>query len=236
MVTVRANVPQYPREGKMQALDIMTTRVATVSPDTPVADVARLMLDRRVSAVPVVDAGDTVVGIISEDDLIRRLEPPAGHRGSWWMAFLMDSNQRAADFIKAHGQSARDVMTAEVVTVDEDTDVGTIAETLEKKHIKRVPVLRGGKLAGMVSRADLLRAVLALGSVSTPSGDDRSHCERIETAIRKNGLSRAGIAHLWGVVETEDERAALRVAAEEVVGAGKVEDHLGKVNMAMFGE
>ena len=229
----------------MQALDIMTTRVATVSPDTPVADVARLMLDRRVSAVPVVDAGDTVVGIISEDDLIRRLEPPAGHRGSWWMAFLMDSNQRAADFIKAHGQSARDVMTAEVVTVDEDTDVGTIAETLEKKHIKRVPVLRGGKLAGMVSRADLLRAVLALGSVSTPSGDDRSQCERIETAIRKNGLSRAGlvnvvvsdgVAHLWGVVETEDERAALRVAAEEVVGAGKVEDHLGQVNMAMFGE
>ena len=97
----------------------------------------------------------------------------------------------------------------------------------------------------MVSRADLLRAVLALGSVSTPSGDDRSHCERIETAIRKNGLSRAGlvnvvvsdgVAHLWGVVETEDERAALRVAAEEVVGAGKVEDHLGQVNMAMFGE
>ncbi len=229
----------------MQAQDIMTTRVATVAPDTPVADIARLMLDRRVSAVPVVDSGNAVVGMISEDDLIRRLEPPSGHRGSWWMAFLSDTQQRAEDFIKAHGQTARDVMTAEVISVSADTDVGEIAETLEKHHIKRVPVLSGGKLAGLVSRADLLRAVLALGPLPTPSGDDRKMAQAIEKAIRDGGLSRAGLvsvavsdgtAHLWGVVETDAERDAMRIAAEEVVGTGKVEDHMGRVNMAMFGE
>ena len=147
----------------MQARDIMTERVITVGPETTVREIATLLLERRISAVPVVEESGEIVGIVSEGDLIHRNEIGTELRGrSWWLRLFDDSAALAERYSKSHGAKARDVMTRDVVSVDETVSLADIAELLETKHIKRVPVIRDGRLAGIVSRADLVRALAAI--------------------------------------------------------------------------
>ena len=146
----------------MLAKDIMTVDVVTVAPDTPVSEVAATFLDRRISAVPVSSDGKSVIGIVSEGDLMRRPEADTDQRNpSWWLTVLSDGSELASDFKKTHGQTAADVMTKNAIVIDEQMPVAEIAEILEKNHIKRVPVMRDGALIGIVSRANLLRALAA---------------------------------------------------------------------------
>ena len=137
----------------MQAKDVMTTDVVTVAPDTEVSDIARLLLERHISALPVVDGDGGVVGIVSEGDLLHRRETDTEKHRNWWLGFLVGNEQRAAEYSKSHGTKASEIMSREVVTVNEDAQLGDIAELLEIRRIKRVPVLRDGKLVGIVSRA-----------------------------------------------------------------------------------
>ena len=210
----------------------MTRRVVTVMPDTGVREVARILLSNRISAVPVVDAGGSVIGMVSEGDLVRRTETGINVRRSWWLSLLADD--RAEAFVKSHGTRARDVMTREVVSVSENASLEEVATLLERHRIKRVPVVHDGKLAGIVSRANLLHGLVARRAAAAPSGGDAAIRATIMDALGEIGIPTHllnvvvsdGTAHLWGATESETERRAVRVAAETAPGVKHVEDHL----------
>ena len=221
----------------MQAKDIMTSPVITVDPDMPVAEIATLLLERRISGVPVADADGRLVGIVSEGDLLRRVETNTERCQSRWLEVLLDRGGGAAEFVKSHGLHARDVMSRKLVTADPQTDLGEIAELMERHRIKRVPVVQDGVPVGIVSRANLLHGLVAykrssagIAAVSDPE---------IRTALANllrgaswaslrhvNIVVTGGVVHLWGMVDSEDQRRALNVAAESVPGVKSVEDHL----------
>ncbi len=224
----------------MRAQDIMTKDVIWVGPETSVAEVTNLMLKHRISAVPVVDDDGNVVGIVSEGDLIRRAEIGTERSSSWWLTALAESAELAHDFVKSHGVKASEIMTPKVIAVGADTPIAEIAETLEHNRIKRVPVIENGKLAGIVSRANILRALSVRKStvVEVPLKDDRAIRDRItETLAREpwanpariNVLVSEGRVSLWGMVDSEEQRKALRVVAENVPGVTGIDDHTGLV-------
>lgn len=216
----------------LTAADIMTTNVITVSPETTVREVAQLLLRHRISGVPVVDGQGRLVGIVSEGDLIGHSEFKDEQRRSWWLS-IFDTGMSARGYARTHAHSASEVMTTSVVTVADDASLPEIAKTLEKRRIKRVPVLRDGKLVGIVTRSNLLQA-LATVDVSTPVKlDDRAIRERLLAELQAqpwaprlmNVTVENGVVHLFGFVQNDDERLAIRVAAEGIPGVVKVEDH-----------
>jgi len=220
----------------MLAKDVMTREVCTVTPDTAVAAIARTLLDRHISAMPVIDAKGKLCGMVSEGDLLRRTEIGTERRRSWWLDALSENRDLAHDYVKSHGLRAKDVMTPRVVTVDEDADLAKVATVLERNRIKRVPVMSGGKLVGIISRANLLQALAAAGTPKAKApADDRALREAVLKAFKAqtwtpdltvNPTVQDGRVSLYGLVASEDERRALCVAAEEVAGAGKVDDRL----------
>lgn len=220
----------------MQAIDIMTPKVVSVGPDTEVRDIAQLLLKHRISAVPVVDKDRQLVGIVSEGDLMRRVKDEGDHRDAWWLS-LFTGGKDAGDYVKAHGRKAHEVMTANPLSVAENTPLHTIARMLEKHHIKRVPVLRDGKLVGIVSRANLLQGIAnaAVAPTQSPT-DDRQIREAIlneienNTGVQVEGISvivDGGSVEVWGLVESLEQKQAVTVAAENVPGVSHVENHLG---------
>lgn len=220
----------------MQAIDIMTPKVVSVSPDTEVRDIAQLLLKHRISAVPVVDAQDRVVGIVSEGDLMRRLKDDSGKDHGGWLS-LFSAGKNAGEYVKAHGRKAQEVMTTDPLTVEENTPLHSIARLLEKHHIKRVPVLREGKLVGIVSRANLLQGIAnaAVGPTQSPT-DDRAIREAILNEIEHGTdvwtenisvIVDGGAVEIWGLVDSLEQKKAVTVAAENVSGVTQVENHLG---------
>ena len=148
----------------------MTHDVISVSADAPARQIARLLLDHGISAVPVLDDAGAPIGIVSEGDLVGRDEPDREARRDWWLALLAEGENLNADFvssIRGKEHVARDIMSAPVVTVEEDTDAAEIARLLHSYHIKRVPVVRDGRIVGIVSRADLLRVLAEQSSSPT---------------------------------------------------------------------
>jgi CBS-domain-containing membrane protein len=219
----------------MQAQDVMTTKVVSVAPHTAVAEIAKLLLERQISAVPVVGDDHRLLGIVSEGDLIHELGR-AGAKRAWWLDLLASPETRAAAYLKSHGRLARDVMTRSIVSVTPDTPLPEIARMLEACRIKRVPVVRDGELVGIVSRADLLRA-FALQPVAeiTTRAVDRELRERLTVEFEQTGLKwhpyvnivvSDGVVHLWGIVRADQEVEALRLAAERAPGVVRVESHL----------
>jgi CBS domain-containing protein len=230
----------------MQVKDVMTTRVVTVQPDERVEHIAALLLERRISGVPVVDADGRVVGIVTEGDLMRR--PDLGterHRG-WWLRMFGDDRERAAEYARAHGSRADQVMTRNVITVTEDTSLDAIARLLEEHRIKRVPVVRDGKLVGIVSRANLLHALASRPAPSPAERwtDDRTLRDEVARVLDRESLASHGplnvivtngVVELWGLVESEEERRAIRVAVENVPGVRSVKDNLGRIRPWLSG-
>ena len=214
----------------MQAKDVMTSPVVTVSPDASVTEVAKLLLERHISAAPVVDESGALLGVVSEGDLMRRPEAGTERRPSWWLTLISDAQDEAREYLKTHGLRARDVMTRHVLTVDEDTALGDIASLLEKHRIKRVPVVRDGKVVGIVSRANLLQALVAQMKPATPPADDRALRQAVLDAIRETGartlyvnvVVSEGVVHLWGMAQSEEEKHAMCVAAATVTGTKQV--------------
>jgi CBS domain-containing protein len=212
----------------------MVRAVVTTSPDATVEQLARLMINLRISGVPVLDKDGRLVGMVTEGDLLRRVEiGTERHRPRWSEPF--SSNSRlAAEYVKSHATRVADVMTREVFSVDETAALGEIADLLEAKKIKRVPVTHDGKVVGVVSRADLLK-VIASGGAGTENEEQDQTIRRLLLAeIREQKWADAGegrvvvtdgVVHLWGIVRSEDERRALRVAAENIPGVRGVEDH-----------
>jgi len=219
----------------LTAADVMTTDVITVSPNATVRDIAALLHSKRISGVPVVDAGGHILGIVSEGDLVLREAIVGDHRRSWWLSLFDDPGILARNYVKTHGQVAKDVMTTSVISVSPATTLSEIAKTLEGHRIKRVPVVKDSKLVGIVTRSNLLQA-LAVADVSREGVyDDRAIREQLLAELQKqhwahmalkNVVVQDGVVSLWGMVSSDDERRALRIAAENAPGVKGVEDNL----------
>ena len=219
----------------MKASDVMTRNVITVERETSVADVIRLMLENNVSGLPVLDDGK-VVGILTEGDLLRRSETGTEKQRPRWLEILMGPGRMAGEYVRTHGRKVEAIMTTDLISVTGDTPLDEVVGLMERRRIKRVPVIEGDALIGIVSRLDLLRALLRTieAEHSEIRGDDEIR-EQILAELAKaawvprEGLSisvKDGVVDLNGVILEEKEREALRVVAENVPGVKAVEDHL----------
>lgn len=221
----------------MNAGDIMSSPVISVAPDTAVRQIAALLFKERISGVPVLDKGK-LVGLVSEGDLLHRQEIGTDRpkrSGSWWLR-LFSSDQTPAEYVKAHGRFARDVMTREVETIAPDTSVTEIATLLESRGIKRVPVMRDGQVVGIVSRANLVQALAGghppVARLTGPA--DQAIRGRLQAELARqpwwhaaasNVIVTDGVVHYFGTFDRDDERDAARVAAENIPGVRAIEDH-----------
>jgi CBS domain-containing protein len=220
----------------MIASDVMTRNVISVPPDATIADAVALMLDRGISGLLVVDHSGTLAGIVTEGDLLRRDELGTGRRRSWWLRLIASPGRQAADFTRTHGRKVADVMTQDVISVSVNSPLEEIVALMEEHRIKRVPVLDDNKVVGVVSRADLLRALaVAAREHAVAAGDDRTIRDRIlETLGREPWAPRTtlnvtvvnGVVDLWGTISNDQERRAICVIAENTPGVKKVIDHL----------
>ena len=223
----------------MNARHIMTSKVITVTSGTLVSEIARLLFERRISALPVVD-GERLVGIVSEADLLHRYEigtDCALGADPWWMR-LFSADRSPAEYVKSHARYARDIMTRDVATVAPDTPLAAIATLLERQRIKRVPVLDDGHLVGIVSRSDLVHALVSAAQAGAPAGAITDDAIRalVLAELRRQGWWRKelsgvtveqGVVTFAGLIESESERLAARVAAETVPGVcGVVDERL----------
>jgi CBS domain-containing protein len=217
----------------MKAQDVMTTEVVTVSPDTSIAEAASVMLDSRISGLPVVSQDGKLAGILTEGDLMRRAELVTTRR-PWWAALGSSAEERSTAYSKAHGLTVGDVMTRDVATVDTGAALDQVAMLFETRGIKRAPVMRGGRMVGIVSRANLLQGLAtSKGGASTPA-DDEIRSNIIATAKEDAGVRSSwcdvtvanGVVHLWGSVASDAERTALNVVAKTAAGVRGIEDHL----------
>jgi CBS domain-containing protein len=225
----------------MRAMDVMTTDVIAVNPDTTVQALATLLAERGISGAPVVDSSERLVGIVSEGDLLHRAEIGTARRHrerrrSWWLDDF--ASDLAREYVKSHARTVKDIMTRDVVTVTEDTDLGDVAALLEAKRIKRVPVIRDGKVIGIISRANLVRALGATKGAPPREGegDDRTIRAQLLAELGREEwakvwpediIVRDRVVHFWlSSDEPEEKKQALRVAAETIPGIRGVEEHV----------
>ena len=220
----------------MRAADVMTPDPVCVSPDASINDAIQLMLERKFSGLPVVDAGGSVVGIVTEGDLLRRTETGTQRKRTRWIEFLMGPGRLASEYVQTSGRKVGDVMTAEVRTVTEDAPLEEIVHLMERHQINRVLVVRDGKLVGIVTRANLLHALATVAAETKPGpASDTSIRERFYAELKAqpwapvgliNVVVRNGVVHLSGTLLDERHRGAIRVAAENIPGVKAIEDHL----------
>jgi len=211
----------------MRVRDLMTTSLVTIPPEAPLEVVARLLSDRGISGVPVVDGAGSLLGMVTEGDLIRRLAAKEDAPKSWVLGLFASAADQAARFARTHGQRARDVMTTDIASVTEDTSIEHVAHIIEDRKIRRVPVLRDGKLVGVVSRSDLIRALLAApGSIAADAPDARIRRD-LALAMRNEPWVdtyfifpdvKGGQVTFHGFCRSETVKQGLRVLAEGVPG------------------
>jgi CBS domain-containing protein len=227
----------------MLASEVMTREVITIDPKTDVKEIVDLMIRHRISGLPVVDAQGRVLGIVSEGDLMRRVENDTERRDSWWLTALFAARDDSGSYIKSHARRAEDLMTRDPVTVGSDTPLFRIAQLLEKHHVKRVPVVDEGRLVGIISRSNLLQGFSATQTRAQASGsaNDADIRHRIMDAMEErfdisgnmtNVVVQDGVVDLWGLVESDSQRKAAAILAEEVDGVKSVNNHL-KILKAM---
>lgn len=224
----------------MKARDVMTPHVVTVAPDAKVSEIAALLLERRISAVAVVDGTGGVAGVVSEGDLIRRPELDTDQPGPRWLRLLASPEADTLEFIKTHGLRARDVMTSPAISVSPETPLAEIVRIMGRRGIKRVLVVDGTRLAGIVTRTDLLRALHArdaLPSQGVPV-DDRALRQTILDTLAAQDWSYSAVfnvqvldgqVELWGAVNSEEQRRAIHLAVEGIPGVRGITEHFGRV-------
>jgi CBS domain-containing protein len=220
----------------MKAADVMRYQVVTVSADTTVAEAARLMLLHGISGLPVVNPAGTVIGIVTEGDLLRRTETGTERHHSRWLEFVLGPGRLAGEYVHTHGRKVEEVMTRKVVVVARDAPLEEVVGLMERRRVKRLPVVEAGRLVGIVSRADLLKVLAQLAPMAPPvAASDTEIRARVLAEIDKSpwalrgcldAVANGGVVELRGVIGDERQRAALRVAAENVQGVKKVIDHL----------
>jgi CBS domain-containing protein len=226
----------------LRARDLMTPDVVTVPPETPVLAVARLLADRGISAVPVVDAAGQALGVVTEADLIRRLAGEADKPASWFAGLFSNQERDAQRYARTHGVTARDVMSAEVIAVDPDALASTVAHLMEDRGIRRVLVTQDGRLKGIVSRADLLRALVAPAPEQGELSDERIR-RAVLAAMKKEPWAdtfytmvdvREGVVEFHGFSRSAAVQRGLRVLAENVPGVKSVVDNTQPMPAYLF--
>jgi len=220
----------------MKAQDFMTRDVVAVHPDTPVYGVAARMAEKRISGVPVVDEAGKLIGIVSESDLMRRSELGTEVKRKWWLSLFTDPDQIARDYTQSHALKVADVMSPSVVSVTEDTTLKDVAATFDGKRIKRLPVVRDGKLVGMLTRSDLVRALASFQPIDSAAAlDDASIYADLTRRMAQqawvdplylNITVTKGVVELRGFIPTEEQRRALRIVVERTPGVRGVDDRL----------
>jgi CBS domain-containing protein len=219
----------------MKAMDVMVRDVITVKPETDVAAAIELLVEHDISALPVIDDDGSVVGVISEADLVRRTEIGTEKERPWWLEALTPGSRLAGEFAKAHGLRVGEIMSHHLVSASEESSLGEIATLLERNRIKRVPILRDGKLVGIVSRSNLIQALAS--SLQPKPATDADREIRVELLSRlgdedwtgfgaRNVIVNDGVVHLWGLVGSPQERTALVALAEGVRGVVGVSDEM----------
>lgn len=224
---------------------LMTQNVLTVPPSMPVEALAELLAERHVSGVPVVNAEGTLLGLVTEADLIRRLAGAEERPGGFFAALFCNPERLADRYARTHGMVAADVMTpAPLAAVTEDATAAEVAQLMEERRVRRVPVLREGKLVGLVSRADLLRAVVGGGTGNGQSRDDARIAQDVRARIRKEPWTdsywsstsvKDGVVTLHGFVRSDEVRRGLRVLAAGVPGVQRVVDQMEILPSYVYG-
>ena len=227
----------------MKAHEAMTKDVIKVGLDTTVGEIAALLVQHRISAVPVVADETHVVGIVSQTDLGHRSETGTEKRRKWWLEAFADPDSKAREFIKSHGLRAKEIMSRFVVSVSPQASLAEVAEILDTHRIRQVPVMDGGKLVGMISRADLVRKLAEVKSgapaVRPDNGAlhkaiwDQVKAQKWLQSAYVNLSVKDGVVELWGAVDSSEQRRALKILVEGVSGVRKVEDHLGVLPKTM---
>ena len=219
----------------MRAHHIMTKEVITVTPHASIEDAAKIMLRTHISGLPVVDDAGKLVGIVSESDFLRRSEIGTGRKRPAWLQFLIGPGRAARDFVHERGRKVEDVMTENPITVGEETPLEDLVKLMERKGIKRLPVMSGNTLKGIVTRSNLLQAVASIAhEIPDPTADDDHIRDRIARVVnatdwRPIGFEvtvRKGVVHLHGIITTDEARQATIVAAQNTSGVKEVHDHL----------
>jgi len=218
----------------MQVKDVMTRNVIAIGADEPVVKAARLMLQNRISGLPVVDKDGELVGIVTEGDFLRRGELGTERRRPKWLEFIVGPGKLAQEYVHTAGRKVEEIMTPDPETAAETDSLERVVEVMERRHIKRLPVMRDGRMVGIVSRANLMHALASLSrEMPESTGGDAAIRDNILAAIarqpwapRVNVVVKNGVAELWGIVTDERERQGLVVAVENVAGVTAVHDHL----------
>jgi CBS domain-containing protein len=214
----------------------MSARVISIAPDANVLEAIRLMLQNHISGLPVIDTSGALVGVVTEGDFLRRVETGTERKRPRWLEFLMGPSRMADEYVHTHARKVEEVMTREPTTITEDTSLDEVVRIMERRRIKRLPVLRGAQVVGIVSRANLLHALASLAAAAPPPA-------KTDVAIRQQLLAefdkqtwapvapidvvvRKGVVELWGTITEEAQGEALKVCAENISGVKSVVSHL----------
>jgi CBS domain-containing protein len=226
----------------MKAKDVMTLNVVSTQPQATVMQAIRIMLQKKISGLPVVDESGHLVGILTEGDLLRRTETDTRQHRPRWLEFLLGPGRLATEYVQTHGRKVQEIMTRDPVTVTEDTSLDDVVKTMEKRRIKRVPVMRGDQIVGLISRANLLHALASVSRhVGPTSVSDAEIRSKLLAELQKENwapvgaldvIVHDGIVELWGTITDERQREALVVATENTPGVKAVRDHLAWIDAA----
>ncbi len=224
----------------MKAKDVMTSPVISIEPETPVLEAVRIMLQRRISGLPVIDKDGRLVGMVTEGDFLRRAETGTERRRPRWLEFFVGPGRLADEYTRSHARKVSEIMTSDPITVLEGTPLAEVVKVMEKRQIKRLPVVRGNEVVGIVSRANLVHALAGVMREVKPIGaSDQAIRDRLVAELAKQPwapvalidvIVKDGVVDLWGSLTDERERQAIIVAAENVPGVKRVNDHLAWVD------
>jgi CBS domain-containing protein len=224
----------------MKVRDVMTSPVLSVEPDTPILQAVQIMLQRHISGLPVIDKDGRLAGVVTEGDFLRRTETGTQRRRPRWLEFLVGPGRLADEYARSHGRKVGEIMTTDPTTITEDAPLDEVVRMMEKRQIKRLPVVRGDKLVGIVSRANLVHALAGLAREVEPvAADDRAIRSGVVAELARQPwaplalidiIVKDGIVDLWGTITDERVRQAIIVLAENVPGVKQVNDHLAWVD------
>jgi CBS domain-containing protein len=220
----------------MRVKDVMTPKVICIGADEPVLKAARLMLQNRISGLPVLDKEGELVGIVTEGDFLRRGELGTQRQRPKWLEFIVGPAKLAQEYVHTSGRKVEEIMTPDPWTIGEDETLEAVVEMMERRHIKRILVTRSGRMVGIISRANLMHALASIArddNTVAPVGGDTAIRNNILAAIERqnwaphvNVIVKDGAAELHGIITDDRERQGLIVAAENVAGVKQVHDHL----------
>ena len=220
----------------MKASDVMSKRVVAIAPQATVLEAIELMLENRISGLPVVDPAGRLVGIVTEGDFLHRTETGTERKRPRWLEFLLGPNNLAKDYVRSHGRKVEEVMTRELVTASEDTPLDEVVRVMERKRIKRLPVMRGREIVGIISRANLLHALATMSrNLPDVAKSDAEIRRRVTEELEKQPWApialidivvKDGVVELWGSITEANQGEALKVCAENIPGVKAVVSHL----------